>query len=182
MDFAPGFTILITLPIFLQTNGLYIASSIGTWGCCLYLFTLSSHREMSCPVWYHPSAQQTWMCAHCPHPYPSLRETCGSGYFCCFLLFSGPLTFLCAVSSLFVVVKCASEFNFKRKRSCTVRGEMFWVFFFPRVCKDEAIFDGRVIDLSESGSIALYWFQIKNVSPFCRALLRAVARERVSSY
>ncbi|XP_073778387.1 A disintegrin and metalloproteinase with thrombospondin motifs 2 isoform X2 [Danio rerio] len=30
MDFAAGFTILITLPIFLQTNGLYISSSIDS--------------------------------------------------------------------------------------------------------------------------------------------------------
>jgi len=68
MDFAAGFTILITLPIFLQTNGLYISSSIGTCGC-LYLFTLPvlSHCKMSCPV-PPQCASDLDVCALSPSP------------------------------------------------------------------------------------------------------------------
>ncbi|XP_057205631.1 A disintegrin and metalloproteinase with thrombospondin motifs 2-like isoform X2 [Triplophysa rosa] len=65
MDFAPGFTILITLPIFLQTNGLYIASSIdslqhvlGDYGLVKPVLTDAEGRFLSHAVSVGPADGQ----------------------------------------------------------------------------------------------------------------------------
>ncbi|XP_056626247.1 A disintegrin and metalloproteinase with thrombospondin motifs 2-like isoform X3 [Triplophysa dalaica] len=82
MDFAPGFTILITLPIFLQTNGLYIASSIdslqhvlGDYGLVKPVLTDAEGRFLSHAVSVGPANGQfrrRWrreaaMADHAPH-------------------------------------------------------------------------------------------------------------------
>ncbi|XP_051514837.1 A disintegrin and metalloproteinase with thrombospondin motifs 2-like isoform X1 [Myxocyprinus asiaticus] len=65
MDFAAGFTILITLPMFLQTNGLYIASSIdslqhvlGDYGLMKPVLTDAEGRFLSHAVSVGPADGQ----------------------------------------------------------------------------------------------------------------------------
>ncbi|XP_059378241.1 A disintegrin and metalloproteinase with thrombospondin motifs 2-like [Carassius carassius] len=65
MDFAAGFTILITLPIFLQTNGLYISSSIdslqhilGDYGLVKPVLTDAEGRFLSHVVSVGPAVGQ----------------------------------------------------------------------------------------------------------------------------
>ncbi|XP_050984215.1 A disintegrin and metalloproteinase with thrombospondin motifs 2 isoform X3 [Labeo rohita] len=65
MDFAAGFTILITLPIFLQTNGLYISSSIdslqhvlGDYGLVKPVLTDAEGRFLSHAVSVGPADGQ----------------------------------------------------------------------------------------------------------------------------
>ncbi|XP_052006280.1 A disintegrin and metalloproteinase with thrombospondin motifs 2-like isoform X1 [Xyrauchen texanus] len=65
MDFAAGFTILITLPMFLQTNGLYIASSIdslqhvlGDYGLVKPILTDAEGRFLSHAVSVGPADGQ----------------------------------------------------------------------------------------------------------------------------
>ncbi|XP_059372003.1 A disintegrin and metalloproteinase with thrombospondin motifs 2-like isoform X3 [Carassius carassius] len=65
MDFAAGFTILITLPIFLQTNGLYISSSIdslqhvlGDYGLVKPILTDAEGRFLSHAVSVGPEDGQ----------------------------------------------------------------------------------------------------------------------------
>ncbi|KAL1261834.1 hypothetical protein QQF64_007099, partial [Cirrhinus molitorella] len=65
MDFAAGFTILIILPIFLQTNGLYISSSIdslqhvlGDYGLVKPVLTDAEGRFLSHAVSVGPADGQ----------------------------------------------------------------------------------------------------------------------------
>ncbi|XP_051716441.1 A disintegrin and metalloproteinase with thrombospondin motifs 2 isoform X1 [Ctenopharyngodon idella] len=65
MDFSAGFTILITLPIFLQTNGLYISSSIdslqhvlGDYGLVKPVLTDAEGRFLSHAVSVGPAGGQ----------------------------------------------------------------------------------------------------------------------------